>query len=206
MSEEVSSQPVKEATPASPPKPKPVKRQADPTKPKITRGVKKRIELSLRKVKGIVGHIRNVQDNCLALGEKLIERGEIDLGREIIARAFRHDNSKFYGIEWDNMAPGVEITDGGAKLKLKLAVNHHNQTNPHHPEYWGSIHQMPRVAVGEMVADWKARSEEFGSSLRDWIVNSATKRFEFSDKDPVYTLIMSYVDLICEKPFTEIKS
>lgn len=203
MSEEPSVELSKEISP----KPKRTSRKPkDPTKPKITRGVKKRIELSLRKVKGIVGHIRNVQDNCLALGEKLMANGEIELGREIIARAFRHDNSKFYGIEWDNMAPGVEITDGGAKLKLKLAVNHHNQTNPHHPEYWGSIHQMPRVAVGEMVADWKARSEEFGSSLRDWIRDAATKRFGFTEKDPVYTLVMSYVDLICEKPFTEIKA
>ena len=204
MSEETIEQP-KEVSSSNPPKPRPKRaRKVDPNK--ITRGTKKKIELSLKKVKGIVSHIRNVQDNCLALGEKLIGRGEIDLGREIIARAFRHDNSKFYGIEWDNMAPGVEITDGGAKLKLKLAVNHHNQTNPHHPEYWGSIHHMPRVAVGEMVADWKSRSEEQASSLRDWIRDTATKRFGFTDKDPVYTLIMSYVDLICEKPFTEIKA
>jgi len=203
MSEETSIELSKE--PVSSPKPKRSPRK--PSNPnKITRGVKKKIDLSLKKVKGIVGHIRNVQDNCLALGEKLMGLGEIDLGREIVARAFRHDNSKFYGIEWDNMAPGVEINDGGAKLKLKLAVNHHNQTNPHHPEYWNGIHNMPKVAVAEMVCDWKARSEEFGSSLRDWIKDSATKRFGFTEKDPVFLLIMSYVDMICEKPFTEIKA
>ena len=123
------------------------------------------------------------------------------MGRELVARAFRHDVSKFAGIEWDNMAPGVEIVDGGAKLKLKLAVQHHNRVNPHHPEYWGGIHQMPKICVAEMVCDWKARSEEFGTDLRGWIDEKATKRFEFEKGTDIYKLIMSYVDMICEKPF-----
>ena len=68
---------------------------------------------------------------------------------------------------------------------------------------------MPRIYLAEMVCDWKARSEEFGSSLRDWITNSACKRFGFTDKDPVYKAIFEFVDLLCQKPFeaiTEIKA
>jgi hypothetical protein len=161
-------------------------------------------EATMKKIRGIVKHIRTVQDNCLYLGEKLIERGEIGVGHALIARGFAHDQSKFFGIEWDHMAPGHTAEEDGAKLKLKLAVMHHNRTNSHHPEAWGGIHQMPRIAVAEMVSDWKARSEEFGTSLRDWIEQQATKRFSFSEKDRVYKEIHEFVDMICPKPFENV--
>lgn len=178
------------------------KKKTENTPKKLSRKVKKEAEISLKKIKLIVSHIRNVQDNAITLGEKLIELGEINLGRELIARAFIHDNSKFYGMEWDNMAPGTEINDGGAKLKLKLAISHHQKTNPHHVEYWnGDITQMPRFALAEFVCDIKARSEEFGTDLRQWIDTSATKRWGFTKDDPVYKVIMGFVNLLCEKPF-----
>jgi hypothetical protein len=175
-----------------------------PKTPKITRRIKKEIELSLRKLKGITSHIRNVQDNCIVLGEKLIERGEVNLGREIIARSFIHDNSKFYGIEWDHMAPGTEITDSGVKIKLKLAISHHNRTNPHHPEFWEKIQNMPKIAIAEFVCDTKARSQEFGTDFRAWIDNIATKKWQFTKEDLVYKQIMEFVDMVCEKPFEKI--
>jgi hypothetical protein len=159
---------------------------------------------TLEKIKGITRHIRNVEDNCLLLGEKLIQRGDIDLGHHLIANGFIHDASKFVGIEWDNMAPGQPSQEEGAKLKLKLAVHHHNRTNQHHAEYWNGIENMPDVFVAEMVCDWKARSEEFGTSLRDWIDETATKRWGFVKDDKIYKKIMEYVDLICEKPFEPI--
>src|SRR5580700_10970188 len=119
------------------------------------------ITLELCKVRAILRHIRNVQENCLLLGEKLIERGESLLGRKLIIHGFRHDGSKFFGIEWDQMAPGQNQEQmPAAKLRLRLAIAHHNGTNDHHPEFWTSIHEMPRLAVAEMVCDWKARSEE----------------------------------------------
>jgi hypothetical protein len=55
-----------------------------------------------------------------------------------------------------------------------------------------------------MVCDWKARSEEFGSSLKDYIDELATKRWNFSKDDRTYKEIMSFVDLLCEKPFEQI--
>jgi hypothetical protein len=55
-----------------------------------------------------------------------------------------------------------------------------------------------------MAADWKARSEEFGTDLRNWIDEQATKRFGFSKDDEIYKEIMKYVDLLCQKPFSQI--
>lgn len=167
----------------------------------------KKIADTIQNIRGIVRHIRNVQDNCMILGEKLIELGEIDLGKNLIANGFCHDTSKFYGIEWSEMAPlniNNQSCDSGEtkKMKLKMAISHHNQTNFHHPEAWSSIHKMPRLYIAEMVCDWKSRSEEFGSSVRDFIQNQAMNRFKFSEKDLVYKDIMNFVDLVCEKPFT----
>lgn len=166
--------------------------------------IRKQAEVTMDKIRRIIRHIRNVEDNCLILGEKLMEQGDIELGRLLIANGHVHDASKFHGIEWEHMAPDGPLQEEGAKLKLKLAVQHHNRTNAHHPEYWGSIHVMPKVSVAEMVADWKARSEEFGSSLRDWVNDGATKRFGFTKTDEIYKQIMEFVDLLCEKPFENI--
>jgi len=165
--------------------------------------IKRRAELVLAKIEFVARHIRNVEDNCLFLGKKLIEKGRIDLGHKLIANGYIHDASKFHGIEFEYLSlttPGVEEDK---TLKLKLAVHHHNTTNPHHPEFWaGGIKEMPDVYVAEMVADWKARSEEFGTSLRDWIEGTATKRFDFTKEDKVYKEIMEYVGLLCQTPFT----
>lgn len=166
--------------------------------------LKKEAELTKAKIQGITRHIRNVEDNCLLLGEKLIDRGEVEFGRQLIANGFIHDASKFHGIEWDHMAPGQPTEEEGAKLKLKLAVMHHNRTQSHHPEFWGKIQDMPRIALAEMVADWKARSEEFGTSLRDWIDEQATKRFLFTKDERVYKEIMEFVDLLCPTPFENV--
>jgi hypothetical protein len=165
--------------------------------------LKQEAEQTMDKIRALTRHIRNVEDNCLLLGEKLIERGEIDLGRQLIANGYVHDSSKFHGIEFENLShsSSENTKEENAKLRLRIAVQHHCLTNQHHPEYWNGIKNMPRVAVGEMVADWKARSEEFGTSLRDWIDGEATKRWKFLKDDEVYKTIMDFVDLLCPKPF-----
>lgn len=167
--------------------------------------IKKDAELTMSKIRSITRHIRNVEDNCLILGERLIAQGEIDLGKQLVTNGFIHDASKFRGIEWDSIIPGLSSEDiGDKKLKLKMAISNHNQTNPHHPEYWGEIERMPKVYIAEMVCDWKARSEEFGTSLRDWIDETATKRWSFDTDSKTYKEIMALVDLLCEKPFEQV--
>lgn len=160
---------------------------------------------TMDKIRAIARHIRNVQDNCLLLGEKLIANGELELGKQLIANGFIHDVSKFHGIEFEFMAPGVQTSNEPAKLKLKLAIQQHNTTNKHHPESWsGGIKDMPDVYLCEFVCDVKARSEEFGTALRDWIENSATKKWSFTVDDEVYKKIMKFVDMVCDKPFEQL--
>jgi hypothetical protein len=147
------------------------------------------------KIHALIRHITNVQQNCLILGEKLMERGEFMFAKMLIARGFRHDNTKFFGSEWDNL-----VTDNPDKDKLKLAIDQHNTTNEHHPESWDKgIHGMPRIALAELVCDFKARSSEFGTDLREYIDTQATKRYSFNKNDKIYEEIMYFVDLVCDR-------
>lgn len=145
------------------------------------------------KIEVVLRHIENVQRNCYRLGVKLIRNGQLEMGRNLIANGQVHDNSKFTGIEFKHLFYGDPI--------LKEVVEHHASTNPHHPEYWGSIHNMPEIYVAEMVCDCAARSAEFGTDVRDWFSEKATKKYGFTMDQPVGILIQKYLNLLLEAPF-----
>ena len=147
----------------------------------------------IEKIESVLSHIQNVQRNCYKVGLKLIKRGDVAIGRNLMANGQIHDNSKFKGIEFDELFYGSPI--------LKEAVKHHATTNPHHPEYWGDIHKMPDVYVAEMVCDWAARASEFGTDLRGWIKDKATEKYDFTMDDPIGLKIVEFLDLLLEKPF-----
>jgi hypothetical protein len=152
------------------------------------------------KIEAIVNHHDNVESNAMLLGQRLMKAGEVDLGRNLIANGLIHDYSKFHGIEFDHMWRNNPDTDS-----MALAVKQHNRTNLHHPEYWGGIKNMPRLYIAEMVCDWKARSNEFGTSLLEWINGAAAKRYGFCQQDKVYEDIMYFFSLLCDQPFTAIR-
>ena len=167
--------------------------------------IRKEAELTLSKIRSITRHIRNVEDNCLILGERLILRGEIELGKQLIANGFVHDASKFTGIEFEYLSLN-NPTEENNKLKMKLAIQQHNTTNLHHAEAWsGGIKDMPDVYLAELVCDIKSRSEEFGTSLVDYINNVGMKRWNITEEDDVYKKMMEFINLLCEKPFEQIK-
>jgi len=147
------------------------------------------------KIDNLVRHIDHVRNNCLLLGERLIHLNN-PIGRRLIANGFIHDNSKFYGIEWDYLTD----TSNDPAL-MKLAVQHHNTSNAHHPEYWGNIEQMPQLYLAEAVCDWAARSSEFGTSLQVWIDQDAALKFGYVKDSEVYRRIMYFSDLLLDKPF-----
>ena len=158
----------------------------------------------MAKIRAILRHIKAVHENCLLLGERLIEQGQFSFGRQLIALSFKHDLSKFEGIEWDEMAPGTPTESEQSKFKLKLAVSQHNRTNPHHPEHWNSIHDMPDLYLAELACDWKARSDAFSKTVLDYLNGAAQTRYKFMEKDPVYTKILNYLNLLSEHAFTKI--
>jgi hypothetical protein len=149
---------------------------------------------AIEKIDLVFTHIKNVQRNCYKLGIKLMRRRELELGRTLICNGQIHDNSKFRGIEFEHLFYGDPL--------LPEVVKHHQSINPHHPEYWGGIKNMPRVYVAEMVCDWYARSTEFGTGLRDWIENVALTKFEFTKTDDVYETIQEMLGLLLDPSFS----
>jgi hypothetical protein len=145
----------------------------------------------------LVRHIELVREAGLLLGKRLMRRGEEEFARLLVARVFVHDATKFYGAEWKYLHAGKDVPPE----MLELAVTQHRETNQHHPEYWGGLQNMPEVAVGEMVCDWYARAQEFGTGLRDWIGGPATERFRIDPDSPQAGWITRFVDLLLEEPF-----
>ncbi len=148
------------------------------------------------KIDDIIRHIDNVKDNCMLLGERLINNGRTDIGRLLVANGFIHDNSKFYGVEWDYLSDQTDDPE-----LLRVAISQHNRTNPHHPEYWGRIELMPALYIAEMVCDWKGRSGEFGTSLQDWIEEGAAVKFGYTKDSEIFRKIIYYSEMLCDKPF-----
>lgn len=148
-----------------------------------------------KRLQCLLRHIENVREDCELLGARLIERGEFDFGKTLIQHGQVHDNSKFSGIEWQEL-------NGHHDFLLEEAIRVHVKNNPHHPEYWsGGIHEMERIYVAEMVCDWAARSSEFGTSFWGWTHNSATVKFGFTVRDKIYQDIREFADLLLDKPF-----
>lgn len=155
------------------------------------------ILLDLKRVHELVRHVHHVQSACMRMGEKLIEEGESEFGRNLIANSFIHDQSKFRGIEWESLA----CRDSQNKDAIPLAILNHQKSNPHHPEYWGGITKMPEIYLAEMVADWWARSIEMGTDFREWVGNTAPSRFGFVPGDEIYTKITRFMLMILDEPF-----
>ena len=145
------------------------------------------------KIEMVLNHIQNVQRNCYKLGLKLIKEGQFELGRNLIANGQIHDNSKFKGIEFEQLFYGSDM--------LADVVKHHSSTNQHHPEYWGTIQAMPEVYMAEMVCDCTARAQEFGSDVREWFTQQATSKYGFKMDDAVGEKIIYFLNMLLEKPF-----
>lgn len=142
----------------------------------------------------VIRHIKLVQDNCEKLAWSMIENGQPEQAIDLMKNALKHDSSKLDGIEWLYLREGSPHFD--------LALEQHVKTNPHHPEHWKSgIIEMPPIYIAEMVCDWKARSDEFGTDLRSWIKESAYKRYEIPPNGKVAKIVKKYLDLLLEKPF-----
>jgi hypothetical protein len=148
-------------------------------------------------IENLVQHIDAVRRNCLLLGRRLMAQGRPEFGRLVIARGFIHDASKFFGIEWDYLHAGRDVPHE----LLDLAIKQHTLTNQHHPEYWGGFESMPEIAVAEMVCDWYARSQEFGTDLRSWIRDVAVEKYDIDTSGERYRWVQCFVDVLLEDHF-----
>jgi hypothetical protein len=155
----------------------------------------------------VIRHIKLVQDATQLLGERLIDQGELKLGRQLIAKGLCHDQSKFTGIEWKALVRVEDGSDEISKTMLVEAWEQHVSTNDHHPEFWkNGINDMPQICIAEMVCDWFARSQEMGTDLRAWIKETASAKYDMSLKGRAYKQVKYFVDMLLDPQFKPIKA
>lgn len=143
----------------------------------------------MTKIQSLLRHIQLVRDLGIIVGERYIELGDESFGRHLIQNVLIHDNSKFEGIEW-------EAFFNGKKDLIPAAIEHHNHTNKHHPQYWhNGIFGMPKLYIAEMSLDWIARSQDNFKDPTEWIEKEAMSRFGFSVQDQVYADIMMFIEM-----------
>ena len=149
-------------------------------------------------LKSLVRHIKIVQDAGQILGERLVDGGETEFGKILIANTLSHDQSKFFGVEWDYLRRGEDADS------LSKAMNQHLSTNRHHPEYWGGINEMPRIYIAEMCCDIYSRSTEMGTDLRQWIKGDAVQKYDMSLQGKAYKTIKFFIDLLLDDTFGKV--
>lgn len=157
------------------------------------------IESALQKLELIKRHKLNVIDNAEILARKLIELGEIDFGIKLICSSWTHDLSKYFSIEWKWLLQDKD------KEMLKLAMEDHRAKNPHHPEYWGGIDNMPVFCLAELVCDLKARSAEQGTCLKDFLKDIYYPKHNIKLNSKVDKQIRRFVDLLLDDSFVKLK-
>jgi len=155
-------------------------------------------EIESRRLKTLIRHITNVQQSCLLLGELLKAKGDKEFGQRLIANGFLHDNSKFCGCEWAYLHEDVKQEH---PKQFKAALDNHTHSNPHHPEYWAGIKNMPPLYLAEFVCDVHARGSEFGTDVRDWVKTVAADKFGFTLQSKVYKDVKQFLDMLLENPF-----
>ena len=149
-------------------------------------------------LESVIRHISNVRSACELLARRLILHGEDEFALALIANAMTHDQSKFHGVEWLYLRPQMAKNNPDMFM---IALETHQSTNEHHPEYWGGLNEMPKIYIAEMVCDWYARSTEMGTGLRGWIKDEATKKYDMSLHGKAYKHIKKFVDILLDPEF-----
>jgi hypothetical protein len=148
----------------------------------------------LEKINVHLRHIKMVESNMQKLAKKMLPIDR-EFALKLIQNSRQHDLSKFDEFEFDHLIREEGNDD------FDVALAHHQNNNPHHPEYWNGIHHMPDEYIAEMVCDCLARSQEFGTDIKTWFSRIATKRYGYTVKDPVYQRIKYYLGFLLLEKF-----
>lgn len=153
----------------------------------------------LKRLDATIRHCEHVREGCELLGRRMLERGyDPDFCIALIVNGRIHDAPKFKGIEFQYLS----FNDN--KEALKLAVEHHRKTNSHHVAFWSGIENMPPIYLAELVVDLYARSQEFGTDLREYLKTDFFPKYNITKSCRVAKLIKEYVDILLDKPFAKI--
>lgn len=148
----------------------------------------------MSKVELILQHIKRVESLTQKLAKYYLNKDQ-DFALKLIKQGRTHDLSKFDFFEF------TYLNHEADKELFQQALASHREKNKHHPEYWGSIHNMPDEFIAEMVCDCLARAQEFGTNVETWFSRNATKKYGFKMKDTVGKKIKEYLAVLLDTRF-----
>jgi len=121
-----------------------------------------------------------------------------------------HDQSKFLEPErtpyivMTHIRANPPIPKGYKGLEIMNAIKHHYACNPHHPEYYQNLADMPTFRLEEMVCDWAAVQCEINlldydfkepSSTWSYYQNRVLKKYDFlSHQKPIIEQAIAALD------------
>ena len=88
--------------------------------------MKMMINDNIKKLEKVLVHIQNVHRIAQKLGIILIKNDEHELGRNLIANAQLHDNSKLKGIEFEHLFAEdnlLEVTIVHHRIQIRIILN-----------------------------------------------------------------------------------
>ena len=111
--------------------------------------------------------------------------------KNLMYRQSQHDQTKLQSPEveiFEEYTPklrdctyGSDVYRGYMK-EMKVAIDHHNKTNRHHPEHFeNGINGMDLLDLIEMVCDWKAATLRHNDGDIHRSIEINQKRFGYSD-------------------------
>lgn len=149
-------------------------------------------------------HKKIVLDKCLLVSKYFIQKGNVELGLNIIRRGVAHDNSKFSKQEFVELvsiiSPKTDKCFKDATYTLseeeRKIIERHWKSNRHHPEFYDNQEEMGELDIIEMVCDWAARSQQYGTDLMEFVEERQHNRFKFSDR--LFKKIEGYCRLVVQ--------
>ena len=144
------------------------------------------------KLNALIRHVKKVEDNCNVLARRIMKT-DSKFAMQLIQRGRQHDVSKFNPYEFVHLNSNDKL--------FRSALQQHHDKNSHHPEYYGSIFEMSALDIAEMVCDCLARSQEFGTDIKKWFFEEASKKYGYNKGDIVWTQIENYLNLVLNPTF-----
>lgn len=142
------------------------------------------LELKVKEYEDYINeHISNVKVAYMQYGDKLCKA--LNISPIVLLRNVNaHDKSKWSEEEFDAYRQYFHPCSDETPNKewFNMGWVHHQNNNPHHPEYWidrsddGKILTMPPVYIAEMLLDWQAMKIKFGGNNYDYYMQNRDKK------------------------------
>lgn len=151
-------------------------------------------------INDLIEHKKYVLESSKRMSQHLYEKGDYELAKEILKRAFVHDDSK---LDDDEMEKFLELKIKDKSFKNansmlndyeKERISVHWKKNRHHPEYFDNVEDMKEIDIIEMVCDWFARSMQYGTDIVEFAKTRQKNRFKFPDY--MFEKILYYCNIL----------